>query len=125
MSGASTTAAQMDFAMVKMAHRTWRMRLRRYLDGQEDIDPKTLASHQDCALGKWIYSTGLSKSGHLAEMKDLEMKHKFMHGLVKQVVNLKHDGKKKEAEQEFSRVHEAAETVVSLLTKIETKVAGA
>jgi methyl-accepting chemotaxis protein len=124
MSGAGTAMSQMDFGLIKMAHRTWRMRLRRYLDGKEDIDPKTLASHQSCELGKWIYSSGMTKFGHIADMKELEKKHKFMHGLVKQVVTLKLSGKTKEAEQEFSKVHESAEAVISLLTTLEKRVLG-
>jgi methyl-accepting chemotaxis protein len=122
MSGVSSALARMDFNLIRMGHRTWRMRLRRYLDGKEDIDPKTLVSHHTCELGKWIYSTGMTKFGHLSEMKELEEKHKFMHGLVTQVVDLKLAGKPSEAEQEFSKVYEAAEGVVSLITIVEKKV---
>jgi len=114
--------SDVNFAVVKMAHGTWRMKLRGFLDGRENIDPKQLASHQDCELGKWLYSTGISKHGHLREVQELEKKHKFMHGVVKQVVALKQAGKAKEAEQEFSKVHDAAEAVVALLTSVEKQV---
>lgn len=114
--------SDVNFAMLKMAHRTWRLRLRSFLDGRENIDPKQLASHQDCDLGKWIYSTGVSQYGHLHDMQELEKKHKYMHGLVRQVVTLKSTGKAKEAEAEFSKVHDAAEGVVSQLTKVEAQL---
>jgi methyl-accepting chemotaxis protein len=113
-----------DFARVKMAHRSWRLKLRSFLDGRENIDRKGLASHRDCELGKWIYGGGTAAYGHLREMQDLEQKHKDMHGLVKQVVELKHAGKAAEAEQGFTRVCETAEAVVVLIDSVEAQVAG-
>jgi hypothetical protein len=117
-----STMSEMNFSLIKLAHRTWRMKLRAFLDGREKIDPKQIASHQDCELGKWLYSTGLSKYSHLNDLKELEKKHKVMHAIVKQVVDLKMAGKDKEAEQEFVKVHDAAEGVVSLVTAVETKM---
>jgi len=110
-----------DFARVKMAHRSWRLKLRHFLDGRESIDRKGLASHRDCELGKWIYGGGMAAYSHLHEMAELETKHKDMHALVKQVVELKYAGKVSEAEREFSRVCEAAEGVVALITAVEAQ----
>ncbi len=114
----------LDFGRVKMAHRSWRLKLRSFLDGRENIDPAKLASHRDCELGKWIYASGLGAYGHLQEMADLEKKHKDMHARVKQVVELKHAGKASEAEQEFSRVCSEAEGVVALIDRVEAQVIG-
>jgi methyl-accepting chemotaxis protein len=114
--------SEMNFATVKLAHSTWRMRLRAFLEGRENIDPKQLVSHQDCELGKWLYSAGLSKHGHLREIKELEKKHRIMHGIVRHVVDLKKAGKEKEADQEFAKVHDVAEGVVALLTSLEAQV---
>ena len=55
---------------------------------------------------------------------DLEKKHKDMHALVKQVVEMKHTGKAREAEQGFSRVCEAAEEVVALISGVEAQAIG-
>jgi methyl-accepting chemotaxis protein len=112
----------LDFTRVKMAHRSWRLRLRSFLDGGENLDPNQLASHRDCELGKWIYGQAMSEYGHLREIQMLEKKHQGMHALVKQVVELKQAGKTKEAEQEFSNVHSAAEEVVGLLNSVEKQV---
>jgi methyl-accepting chemotaxis protein len=114
--------SDLNFAMVKMSHNTWRLKLRGFLDGREQIDPMQLASHQGCELGKWIYSVGLSKHGQLHDMQELEKKHKIMHGVVRRVVELKSAGKAQEAEQEFLKVKEAADTVVSLLTNLEKQI---
>ncbi|MFZ3214205.1 MAG: methyl-accepting chemotaxis protein [Terriglobales bacterium] len=113
-----------DFSRVKMAHRGWRLKLRHFLDGDENIERKGLASHRDCELGKWIYGGGMAAYSHLQEMQELEIRHKEMHALVKHVVELKHAGKAGDAEQEFSRVCEAADGVVGLITRVEAQVVG-
>lgn len=113
-----------DFSRVKMAHRSWRLKLRHFLDGRENIERKGLASHRDCELGKWVYGGGMTAYGHLQEMQELETRHKEMHASVKQVVELKHAGKVSEAEQGFARVCEAAEQVIALITAVEAHVMG-
>ena len=114
-----------DFARVKMAHRSWRVRLRRFLDGSEDIDPAKLGSHQECELGKWIYADAMPNHGNLPDVQALESTHKAMHALVRDVVQLKHAGKSDEAEKKFAQVTQAGEEVVGLITKVEEKVKGA
>ncbi len=117
-------SSSVDFARVKMAHRSWRLKLRSFLDGRENIDRAKLASHRDCELGKWIYGGGMAAYSHLQEMQELETMHKDMHALVKHVVELKHAGKASEAEQEFSRVCAEAEGVVALINRVEAQVVG-
>lgn len=120
--GKASVSQSVDFARVKMAHRSWRIRLRRFLDGSEDIDPNKLASHRDCELGKWIYADAMPNYGHLPDVQDMEKKHKLMHERVKTVVELKHGGNAQEAEEQLSGVTQAAEEVVALLTKVERLV---
>jgi len=122
--GGQAISSGLDFARVKMAHRSWRLKLRSFLDGHENIDGGKLASHRNCELGKWIYGGGMTAYSRLQEMQQLETKHKNMHVLVKHVVELKHAGKASEAEQEFSRVCEEAEGVVALITAVEAQVMG-
>jgi methyl-accepting chemotaxis protein len=115
-------AASLDFARVKMAHRSWRLKLRGFLDGREDLDPRELASHETCELGKWIYAEGMAAYAQLPAFQEMEDKHKAMHAMVKQVVELKRAGKTEEAEREYTQVCAAAEQVVALLTSVEKQV---
>ncbi len=115
-------AASVDFARVKMAHLSWRLKLRRFLDGQENLDPSKIASHQTCELGQWIYAGGMAAYAQVPAFQELEKKHQAMHTLVQQLVELKHAGKGQQAEKEFSRVTAAAEEVVAVLGKVETLV---
>ncbi|MFZ3263896.1 MAG: cache domain-containing protein [Terriglobales bacterium] len=120
----STAAARsLDFTMVKTAHRSWRLKLRNFLDGGENLAAEQISSHRDCDLGKWLYADGGGAYGHVAEFQDLEKEHKHMHSMVKEVVELKHAGKIKLAEQQFSMVCQSADKVVALLTQLETEVA--
>jgi methyl-accepting chemotaxis protein len=114
-----------DFARVKMAHRSWRLRLQRFLEGNEIINADQMGSHRDCELGKWIYGTAMRDHGDIKELIHLEQKHKDMHALVRDVVQLKHAGRVPEAEQTFTGVGAAAEEVVALLTTIEKEISNA
>ncbi len=120
----STAAARsLDFTMVKTAHRSWRLKLRNFLDGRENLTAEKISSHRDCELGKWLYGDGGAAYGHLAEFGELEEKHQQMHSAVKEVVELKHAGNVKMAEQRFSMVCQSADKVVALLTQLEAHVA--
>ena len=121
--GAATTASvSLDFAAVKAGHRGWRLKLRGFLDGRENLAGGQLSSYRDCALGKWLYGAGAEAYQHIAEFRQLEERHKEMHGMVQQVVELKHAGKAAEAEREYQGVCRAADDVVGLLSRLETQV---
>ncbi len=118
----SAAARSLDFTLVKTAHRSWRLKLRSFLDGHESLTAERLSSHRDCDLGKWLYGDGGAAYGHLAEFQELEGKHKQMHSIVKEVVELKHAGKGTQAEQRYSMVCHSADEVVALLDQVETQV---
>jgi methyl-accepting chemotaxis protein len=118
----NSVTASLDFARVKMAHRSWRLKLRGFLDGREQLDPLKLASHQTCELGKWIYADGMATYAQVHGFQELESKHKAMHAMVKQVVELKHAGKIQKAEEAFTQVANTGEELVALLTQVEAQV---
>jgi methyl-accepting chemotaxis protein len=111
-----------NFALVKMAHQTWRLRLRAYLNGREDIGPEEVVSHRECTLGKWIYSSGTAQHGQMREFQELEKTHREMHVLVKQIVDMKRLGRMQEAEGEYVKVRESADQVVVLISKLEERL---
>jgi methyl-accepting chemotaxis protein len=118
----SKVSKSLDFVGVKTAHRSWRLKLRNFLDGREDISTAGVASHRDCVLGKWLYGDGAAEYGQLAQFQELEQEHKGMHDIVKEVVELKHAGKIAQAEQRYLEVCRSADEVVALLTKLEKEV---
>jgi methyl-accepting chemotaxis protein len=118
----STAAKSLDFAAVKTAHHSWRLKLRSFLDGHENIPAIGASAHRDCALGKWLYSGGSAAYGQVPVFRELEEKHKGMHGIVKEVVELKHAGNVALAEKRYLDVCRSADEVVALLTKLEFQV---
>ena len=124
LQAAGAASTSVDFSRLKMQHRSWRLRLRRFLDGSEDIDSQKLASHESCDLGRWIYSEGLSTYRAIPEMQQLEKEHKSMHISVRRVVELKQARRATEAEEQFSKVAASSEEVVALISKVEAQVQG-
>ena len=120
--GSTAASRSLDFAGVKTAHRSWRLKLRNFLDGQESLAADKIASHRDCVLGKWLYADGAAAYGQVAGFRELEETHKAMHDKVKEVVELKHAGKVSQAEQRYKEVCSRADEVVALLTKLEGQV---
>ncbi|HYA61846.1 MAG TPA: cache domain-containing protein [Candidatus Sulfotelmatobacter sp.] len=119
---ATTASVSLDFARVKAAHRSWRLKLRGFLDGRENLAAGRLSSHRDCDLGKWLYGDGAGAYHHIPEFQQLQKRHEEMHSKVRRVVELKDAGKAAEAEREYLVVCRAADNVVGLLDKLEAQV---
>lgn len=111
----------LDFAMAKLKHTSWKLKLRDFLDGKPGLTAAQATSHKDCDLGKWLYSEGLAKYGAMAEMKSLEKEHEVLHRTIKTIMDLKSAGKTTEAEAEFRKVEGISKKIVDLLTAIESK----
>ena len=112
----------LDFSAARIKHLSWKTRLRSFLDGQESMSKDQAVSHHDCDLGKWLYSTGMESYGHMPEMNTLEKVHAELHGIIKDVVRLKHDGDTKGAEKKFAKVESVSGRIVAMLNHIESDV---
>jgi PAS domain S-box-containing protein len=110
-----------DFEHARAKHLLFKARLRSLLYGIE-TDETPIVSHLDCAVGKWIYSRGLTAYGHIPEMHQLEQWHKDLHNEAKRLVSLYGQGKAELARNELPRVERIAEQVHYFLNIIETKV---
>ncbi len=119
---AGSEAAGINFATVRFMHLQWKSKLRDFLDGRASMTQEQAVSHHDCALGKWFYSEGLARFGHLPEMQELEGVHEQLHSLVKEIVNLKHSGKSREAEEKYLHIGPLSHGVIDLLKKIEKQI---
>jgi chemotaxis protein histidine kinase CheA len=118
----SSNGELLDFALARSKHQQWFDRLREFLDGKTALTVEQAGSHKDCALGKWLYSTGLKEYGDIPEMQELEKTHAEFHGLVRNIVRLKTTGHHAQAEQESSDVKPTSQKIVELLTTVEKKV---
>jgi two-component system chemotaxis sensor kinase CheA len=111
-----------DFAVARSKHRQWVERLREFLEGKTVLTVEQAGSHKGCALGKWLYSTGLREYGDIPEMLELEKTHAGFHALVKTIVTLRTAGHHAQAEQESEDVNRTSGKVIELLTAVEKRV---
>ena len=115
-------AQQFDFMSAKLAHQRWRVRLRLFLDGVENLSLSEATSPHDCALGQWIDSTGLKEFGHLNEMHTLERLHVEMHGKVREVIELQQRNDTDGAEREYMALEPLSNQIIDLLGVVESRV---
>ena len=121
--GAGSDAQALDFASARSKHLLWKSRLRDFLDGKGTLTMNEASSHKDCALGKWLYSSGLQQFGKLPEMQQLENLHQQFHGVVREVISFKTSGDTARSERELARVESLSAQIVSLLTGLERQMA--
>jgi chemotaxis signal transduction protein len=123
-SGGASDANTLDFASARSKHQLWQSKLREFLDGKGTMTLAQAGSYQDCALGKWLYASGLEQFGGLAEMQQLEKLHQRFHEVVCEVISSKASGDTARSEQELARVESLSAQIVSLLTALEQQMAG-
>ncbi len=117
--GAGSEAQGLDFAAARSKHLLWKSRLRDFLDGKTTLTAAQATSHKDCALGIWLYSSGLEQFGDLPAMQQLETLHQQLHNHVRVVITSKGAGETTRAEQELAQVESLSGQIVALLTELE------
>ena len=115
--------AELDFFAARTAHMAWRQKIRDFLDGAQSLTRQEAVSHRDCALGKWLYSAGLENYGHVPDMRRMEQEHEKMHGVIREIIELKNGGNAAQAEREFRKIESLSDSIVHLLKSVEQKVA--
>jgi chemotaxis protein histidine kinase CheA len=122
VTGREEPAQSLDFVTARQKHLQWFDRLRQVLDGKAAMTVEEAGSHKDCALGKWLYSTGLKEYGDIPEVQPLEKTHAGFHALVRNIVSDKAGGHPEKAEREFADVKPTSAKIVELLTVVEQRV---
>jgi hypothetical protein len=108
-----------DFSQARFKHLNWKFRLGAFLDGKETLTREQVLSHKDCDLGKWFYSEGLKKYGHLKEMQEFEEAHIKEHQLIKEVSLLKEAGDLNAAEVKYAELLKVSDQVIAYLDEAE------
>lgn len=112
----------LDFIAAIEAHRKWKERLAEYAQGisKEKLDHAVICRDDQCALGKWIYTSGQTFTGHLPLFHQLKAKHAQFHISAAYIVEKVQKGHKEEAvdmllEGDFSRNSRDVQTLLSKL----------
>jgi methyl-accepting chemotaxis protein len=111
-----------DFDAARAAHLAWKTRLRAFLDGTGQLTQEQAVSHHHCQLGKWYYSDGLAKYGHIPEMRQIESPHAELHATIREILRLKNTGDSAGAEREYAKVEHISHQIVALLDKVQAKI---
>ncbi len=112
----------LDFSQARVKHQHWLARLQEVLDNKTILTAEQAGSHTECALGKWLYSTGLKNYANLAEIHLVEAAHTEFHALVAKTLGLKEQGHQADAEQAFRQLGPLSSKIIALLTELERKV---
>ncbi len=115
-------AGDPDFSAVRDQHRQWIDRLQHVLNGNGSLTAQEAGSHETCALGKWIYATGVKEHGAIDDMHVLEKVHKDFHHAVRNVLLLRSQGEGSLAHQELNTVERTSRRIMELTTSVEQKI---
>ncbi|MBI5556480.1 MAG: cache domain-containing protein [Deltaproteobacteria bacterium] len=77
--------SRFDLGTVKAAHIGWRARLEGVLVGRQ-LSVDEVASHKQCAFGKWLYSQEGIAVRELPQCREVESEHEKVHQLARQIV---------------------------------------
>ena len=108
-----------DFNEISFKHTQWRIRLHRFLSGEENLTLEQAGTHRGCALGQWIHSEGRKNFGHLREMLDLAKVHRDMHDAVIATIRAKQAGHRDAADASLAAVEALSRKVVQQIHTIE------
>jgi hypothetical protein len=112
----------LDFVAAIEAHRKWKERLTAYVAGtsSEKLDYTAICRDDQCALGKWIYSSGATSMADLSIFHQLKAKHAQFHITASRVVELVQNNDKDSAQKllagdEYSRTSIEVQRLISKL----------
>lgn len=108
-----------DFHELRTMHAQWRIRLNKFLTGQENLTLEQAGTHRDCALGKWIHSDGRARFGDLKEMLELAKLHRDMHDAVIATIRAKQGGDDAGANASLAEVEALSRKVVQQIRTVE------
>ena len=96
---AREAALGVNFEAMVAGHQAWKQRLFDFMGGHgESVDAKVASRDDACALGKWIYSEGQKRLGHLPEFEALRSHHAAFHTCAGEVAGCVHARDMKKAE---------------------------
>lgn len=109
-----------DISRARLAHLEWEMELEDLLrrkKTQVHID-----SYENCDLGLWLYSIGLSRFGGIAEIHQLEEEHRQFHAKANSVLHHFRGHRHDLADHDLAEVRRLSKEIIFLLTKTELKL---
>lgn len=122
-----TEVGGLDFKSAVDAHMRWKSRLESYIGGasNEDLKVDIVCRDDQCPLGQWIYTRGVSDFGYSETFFDMKAHHAHFHRCAGDVLRTAQAGDKERALQLLHQGDyvRASERVKKLLAKLFVLVA--
>lgn len=114
--------AGLDFKSAVDAHMKWKVRLEAYINGtsNEQLDVDVICRDDQCPLGRWIHTRGVSEFGYSETFFDMKAHHAHFHRCAADVLSSAQAGEKEKALQLLHQGDyvRASERVKKLLAKL-------
>ncbi|MEQ1732820.1 MAG: PAS domain S-box protein [Bacteroidia bacterium] len=116
----NTSIQRVDFSSAKQKHLNWKNVIADFLQDKGTLTEAQAVSHLHCDLGKWYYTEGKIKYGHIAVMQEFEAEHITLHQLIKDILVCKKNNDVAKCNELYLRVLATSDQIVALLTQAET-----
>ena len=120
--GKGTHLDALNFERAKSAHRLWRLRLAKCVEGKEKVDSQAASDYRTCSLGKWYYGSAEKMYGGNRMFEELGKWHKELHTIAGEIVGLCKNGNSAQAKKRLVDIEEPSKHVIMLLDELKTAV---
>jgi len=107
-----------DAVAIKRAHAEWKNRITDLFAGKTVLAPEQVASHRDCAFGKWYYGEGSSLLRGKSGFDQAGALHQAFHEDVREAVRLWNGGEKSAARTRFDACGKSTRQLFSLIDQL-------
>jgi methyl-accepting chemotaxis protein len=108
------------FSKAILYHIQWKVRLRKFLNGEGSVAKSDYTSADHCRFGQWLCSDEIGKYASAAEIRELRKVHTEVMRSAGRVYELKVSGDDAAAFKEFRNMEKASMKLVSLLNIVQT-----
>jgi len=111
--------SKIDFSRARTLHRSWRTKLKPFINGEKTLTPEAAFYHESCEFGQWLYSEGMLKYGRNPQMRKIEKTHARLHTRVRELMEMKKAANNFGAERVMEKIEEMSEEIIQLLDELE------
>ena len=111
-----------DSSAIRAAHNNWKVRLVGLLNGHQAMTPQEVATHKDCAFGKWYFGDGLQSYGTLESFRAIESPHSKVHSMAREIAELYNAGQHAESIQRYAELYNVTIDLFRALDTLERDI---
>lgn len=106
----------------KTDHMVWGMKVHQMIWGNVELNPADVENHAICRLGKWYFSEGKEKYGHVPEFTTLGVAHEKFHKVCAATITAYNNKHMQDVERYLAEMDSLSEEVLDCLDKIKSRI---